>query len=278
MRFFLGTHHPAWLGRLDVALFVSDRQLRNRRSFPRARGVWALDSGGFTELKDHGEWSTTTVADYIGRVRRYRDEVGGLEWAAPMDWMCEPVVIAGGIVDGQRFVGTKLSVPEHQARTVANFLELRFAAPDLPFIPVLQGWTLADYLRCVDLYTAAGIDLSAQQVVGVGSVCRRQATGEAARIITALTTEVPGIRLHGFGIKTAGLSAYGRELASSDSLAWSYGARKRGIALPGCTAHKNCANCPRYALRWRDRVIAGLPTTSVRPAAQLSLFDLEAAA
>ena len=46
-----------------------------------------------------------------------------------MDWMCEPAMLAR----------TGLTVAEHQAGTVANYLELRAAAPELPFIPVLQG-------------------------------------------------------------------------------------------------------------------------------------------
>lgn len=30
--------------------------------------------------------------------------------------------------------------------------------------------------------------------------------------------------------------------------------------LPGCTTHINCANCLRYALRWRSQVLSNLPT------------------
>jgi hypothetical protein len=36
-------------------------------------------------------------------------------------------------------------------------------------------------------------------------------------------------------------------------MAWSYRAR-RSPALPGCTGHRNCANCLRYALAWRARL------------------------
>jgi hypothetical protein len=63
-----------------------------------------------------------------------------------------------------------------------------------------------------------------------------------------------GFALHGFGIKTRGLGRYAALLASADSMAWSYNAR-RHTALPGCP-HRNCANCPRWALRWRERVLA----------------------
>ena len=148
MRFWLGTHETSWLGRTDVPLFVSHRRLALRKRFPVALGPWALDSGGFTELNLHGRW-VTTEADYVTAVRRYSDEIGQLSWAAPMDWMCEPFVLAK----------TGETVLAHQQHTVDNFLRLRDAAPDLPFVPVLQGWTLDDYRRCIDLYDEAGVDL-----------------------------------------------------------------------------------------------------------------------
>jgi hypothetical protein len=138
-RFLLGTHQPGWLARASVPLFVSDRRLRTYKTLPVAIAAWGLDSGGFTELQQFGAW-TVTPAEYVARVRRYRDDIGHLAWAAPQDWMCEPIVINGGRIGPITFAGTHLSVAEHQRRTVANFVQLRDLAPDLPFIPVVQGW------------------------------------------------------------------------------------------------------------------------------------------
>ncbi len=242
--FLLGTHQPGWLTRLDVPLFVSHRTLRDRKQLPRARCRWALDSGGFTELTLYGCWQIS-LGEYVEAVARYQAEVGNLVWASPQDWMCEPTML-------QR---TGLTVAEHQARTVDNYCALRQAAPTLPFIAVLQGWTLDDYLACVDRYAAAGVDLRTLPLVGLGSVCRRQASGEIGRITAALAAL--GLRLHGFGVKRRGLADYAETLRSADSLAWSYAARRRP-PLPGCTGHRNCANCPRYALAWRQRLTDGL--------------------
>lgn len=244
MRFFLGTHQTGWLATAGVPLFVSYRRLAARRTFPRAAAPWALDSGGFTELSLHGGWRTS-VSIYLAAVRRFRDEIGRMAWAAPMDWMCEPWITGK----------TGLSVAEHQRRTVDNFLHLRDTAPDLPIIPVLQGWSLSDYLSCTDMYARAGVDLGAETVVGLGSVCRRQGTDEASAIVTTLAAL--GLRLHGFGFKTQGLRACGHHLASADSLAWSYDARRKP-PWPG-HGHKNCANCQPYALAWRTRTLAALP-------------------
>ena len=251
--FFLGTHQPGWLNHARVPLFVCDVRLRVYKTLPRAAAPWALDSGGFSELQNHGRW-TVAPREYVARVRRYRDEIGSLRWCAPQDWMCEPIVISGGRIGPQQFVGTHLSVEEHQRRTVANGIELREMAPDLPFIYVLQGYTLPEYEHCADLYEAAGIDLAREPLVGLGSVCRRQGTREVHAIVTALRAR--GItRLHGFGVKTLGLDLYGDLLTSADSLAWSKDARMaRRPLMPGCT-HKNCANCLPYALNWRARNI-----------------------
>lgn len=260
--FYLGCPEPHWLELVDVPLFVSHNRLSRRVRLPKARGPWALDSGGFTELQRHGRWRIGPDA-YIDAVRRYRDEIGHLVWAAPQDWMCEPIIINGGRVGHQVFVGTHLTVAEHQRRTVENFVYLRNAAPDLPFIPVLQGWTLDDYLACIELYEQAGVDLTAYPVVGVGSVCRRQATGEIGDITGALTAR--GLRLHGFGVKSQGLERYSGNLVSADSQAWSRAARwepKRA----GCKHRaKNCASCLDYALAWRSGIVGGPVPVPVEP-------------
>lgn len=262
-RFLLGTHQPGWLNHAGVPLFVSDVRLRTYRTLPRAAAPWALDSGGFSELQKYGTW-TVPPRVYAARVRRYRDEIGHLLWAAPQDWMCEPIVIHGGRAGHQAFVGTHRSVAEHQWRTVLNFLHLRDMAPDLPIIPVVQGFTGDDYLRCVDLYWTLGrVDLTSEPLVGVGSVCRRQAMSDAGEIFAALHQR--GLtRLHGFGFKILGLLAFGHLLTSADSMAWSDDARKLRRPTAECPGKirrpgepvKNCANCLHYALAWRANVLA----------------------
>ena len=162
---------------------------------------------------------------------------------------------------------TGLSVAEHQHRTVQNYLTLRGLAPAVPFMPVIQGWRLPDYLACADLYASAGVDLAALPRVGLGSVCRRQSTEEIAVIVAALAAR--GLRLHGFGVKTGGLHLYGHLLASADSMAWSYAAR-REPPLRGCTGHKNCANCLVYATKLGGAAFSASTQPEV---AEGTLFD-----
>lgn len=264
--YYLGCPKPSWLERDAPPLFVSRRVLAGRKTVPRAKVQWALDSGGFTELQMHGCW-TVTPRQYAEEIQRFKNEIGRLEWAAPQDWMCEPIVIAGGsIPKGPTFVGTGLSVRSHLVRTVANLIELRMIAPELPIVPVLQGWELDHYLQCWDLYDMAGICLEREPIIGIGSVCRRQATKEAISIFERLSIEGLAGKMHGFGVKTAGLPSIARYLRSADSQARSLHARKQNVLLTGHDkpgpgrpkGHKNCANCFEYLVSEHFKMIESL--------------------
>jgi hypothetical protein len=160
-------------------------------------------------------WGVPVMVSH-GRLRtRKRLPRATAPWVCVQDWMCEEWITAK----------TGKTVAEHQQLTVESVLLLRALAPDLPIIPVIQGWSLPDYVACVALYAAHGIDLRAEPVVGLGSVCRRQATDEIHTIVSVLSAM--GIRLHGFGVKTAAIEAVGGLVHSADSEAWSYGARRR---------------------------------------------------
>jgi len=259
--FYLGTHQPHWLRLLDVPLMVSRRTLSRYRTKPQARARWFRDSGGFTELQMHGQW-TVGARTFVAEARADARDVGLMEYCAPRDWMCEPLILRGGTANGIHFAGTHKSIAEHQALTVADYLDLLDRAPELPWVPVLQGWDLDDYLRCLELYDRAGVDLAALPRVGVGTICRRQGTDEAARILARLESE--GLRLHAFGLKGTGIPNVAPFLASSDSLAWSFAARRQP-PMEGCTTHKNCANCQKFALRWLDGIMDSIARHSPRP-------------
>lgn len=196
----------------------------------------------------------TTAAEYVRDLARFEAEIGNLDFAFPQDWMCEPHMVAK----------TGLTIAEHQRRTVASVQELR--ALGARVIPVLQGWKLADYLRCVEDYDRAGIDLRREPLVGLGSVCRRHATDEAAVIVRCLAAL--GIRLHTLGFKSLGVRKVHDVIGSSDSMAWSIAARKAAARkggprpnefYPGHEAvHRACSDCPEWALLWRERLLGSL--------------------
>ena len=239
MKFYMGTHLPGWMKTVDVPLFISRRRLVKYKTIPKATSTWCLDSGGFSELSMYGEWRTT-LNEYVDDIARFT-EAGNMDWCAPQDWMCEPWIIAK----------TGQTIETHLQKTVENYVEL--LSKGCPVIPVLQGWEMADYERCATLYAQAGVNLATCSTVGLGSVCRRQATSEIGEISKWAYNN--GWSLHGFGVKAAGLSKYGHYLKSADSLAWSFSGRYSKGNLCG---KNNCANCLHFALEWRDKVLASL--------------------
>jgi len=274
--FFLGTHKPHWLSAGSEPLFLSRNVLRHRKAaLPRATCDWCLDSGGFTELSANGRW-TVDASQYAAEVRRWSEEAGRMRWAAVQDWMCEPAILTGGSlgVSGHA-VGTGLTVEEHQRRTVASYLDLTELAPGIPWAPVLQGWEPADYTAHLLMYEEMGADLSSAPVILIGSMCRRQKTNEAARILADIVSDVRslwGIGCHALGFSRIGLAKLaqaGVELESADSAAWSYHARRRP-PIAGHT-HKSCANCREYALRWRSDLLR--ECSEPNDDRQLELFD-----
>ncbi|MDF4254640.1 hypothetical protein [Streptomyces sp. WMMB303] len=264
-RFYLGAP-PTFMKYTDVPLFISNRPLVKLKTLHQAHGPVAVDSGGFSELDEHGSWDHgPTPRQYASQVRRYAEEIG-IEWAAPQDWMCEPWITAK----------TGLTVAEHQARTIGSYLDLKALDDTLPIIPVLQGWTPGQYEQHIDAYDRAGIDLRTLPLVGIGSVCRRQGTEDAASLVERIAGH--GIRLHGFGFKIDGLRRVSHHMPSADSMAWAAAGRRTpapncDFRFPGSRGpHLNEANCLRFALAWRQKVIAAIEESKTAPR-QLSFLD-----
>jgi hypothetical protein len=245
--FYLGLHHPRWIEQVDFPVCLSHVALsRYKRACPRlGEGAsWILDSGAYSQLSGHGRF-LSSPQQYAQAALRYIEEVGRPDFISPQDWMTEPEVLAA----------TGLSVREHQARTISSYLTLIELLPGQPVIPVLQGNSLTSYLDCAAGYRAAGIDLAALPRVGVGSVCRIQATGKIGEIATALARH-HGLAMHGYGVKSKAFeNGYGPLFASTDSMAWS----TRGRHVAGC-AHGSRAlsegGCLQFAIAWRTALLA----------------------
>ncbi len=140
-------------------------------------------------------------------------------------------------------------------------------------LPILQGRTVADYVRCADGLTrelrAAGRD-GLPDLVGVGSVCRRHLHGPEGLlpILSGLDRALPShVRLHLFGVKgdvLANLHWMQRRIGSVDSMAWDFAARmearKAGVS---CTVGRRASAMRDWYKRQLDKVA---------PPNQLALF------
>lgn len=174
-----------------------------------------MDSGAFTEIATHGRYRHS-VDDYLGQIERWR-QCGKMLAAVSQDYMCEPWILEK----------TGMSIAEHQNLTIERYDALR-GRTTAYILPVLQGYHPDDYVRHVRAY---GVRLADGQWVGVGSVCKRNASPDAILdVLLSIKRERPDLRLHGFGLKKTALEDGGvfGLLHSADSMAWSYAARREG--------------------------------------------------
>lgn len=252
MTFYLGAPDPSWISLTERPLCVSHTRLRRIRSgfsFPLSYpgGKLIVDSGAHDLITRHGH-HLDTPEQYVRAVRGYDVRIGNIAWAAPQDWPTEDAALAR----------SGATVAEHIDRSVRSYLDVTARwnrlAPDrrCPFRPVVQGRTVADYMRCWDLFELSGVDLANADIVGVGSVCTRERSPEIVDIVAALRERATG-RLHGFGVKAEAVHLFD----DVDSMAWSKAARRRRIKHPDCTAfHPVCSSCFVYAASWHDRMLA----------------------
>jgi hypothetical protein len=250
VRFFCGLHQPSDARHFD-AVFISVNRLRGRKG-PFAVGDWIMDSGAFTEVSTHGGYRHS-VADYAAEIRRWAGN-GRLLAAVSQDWMCEPWIVER----------TGLSVLRHQELTIERYDAL--LAEDVAgvyILPVVQGYEPEDYVRHLRMY---GDRLAVGAWVGVGSVCKRNSQPWTIEwVLRAIARERPDLRLHGFGLKATALKSMAvfDLLATADSMAWSFHARKQG---------RN-ANDWREAKRWMHDIDAARESHAGRPR-QMELLEL----
>jgi hypothetical protein len=230
--FYVGLHQPADAQHFDRA-FISVNRLRGRKK-PVPAPAWIMDSGAFTEIAEHGHYRQGVEA-YAAEIKRWARPGSGLVAAVAQDYMCEPFIVEK----------TGLSVAEHQRLTIERYDALMACDTGGVYImPVLQGYTVADYVSHIRQY---GARLKPGAYVGVGSVCKRNTDiRQVEAILIAIKRERPDLLLHGFGLKVTALSSgIVRDLLhSADSMAWSFAARKQG---------RN-PNCWREAKRWVNRI------------------------
>lgn len=163
-----------------------------------------LDSGAFGSAFWDGGY-TYSLDDYLGVVERVMPEY----WVT-MDYPCEPNIM------------TDMPVRARIKNTVSNTKEL-IATPFPGLLPVIQGWSVRDYLYCIDELEKADL---IRPVMGIGSICRRGKQEPIVDIVRHISERLPGIKFHAFGVKINSLNYNNGELLnylhSLDTAAWQF--------------------------------------------------------
>lgn len=249
---------------LGAPILISANSLWNnrRRQFS---GKWkcysgfdlALDSGGFVAMRQFGGYRWT-VRQYVELAKAIHPT-----WWAQMDFCCEPELAAD-----RAAVATRIAATAHHLRECRSIA----SGENVPApLPVLQGWHPVDYCQG-PIYER---DYPWPDLVGVGSVCRRQVGGRDGlmAVVEALHGCLPAhVKLHLFGVKSTALEKilieFPDRVASMDSMAWNYGSRLE--ALHAGIVHTNAVRAASMA-QWFQRQTARVEST--RSQSQQLLFS-----
>jgi hypothetical protein len=235
MKFYLGTHIPAWVNKYPYPFFISCRTVLNRKS--EMIGDWIMDSAGFTELMKYGTYNISQE-EYLECIN-----ITNPWFAFCQDWMCEDIILKK----------TGKTILEHQELTCRNYVDLKKKCNKIQ--PVLQGWSSDDYINHIKMYKNFNVDTN--QIFGVGTICKRNTNVQIIyEILSKIKDFSPEIKLHGFGLKITSLKEKQIQslLMSADSMAWSYAGRYTHLNCADCNV-KNCANCYKYAKMWYDDLL-----------------------
>jgi hypothetical protein len=178
---------------------------RRNAKFKRSFGLTWLDCGGFTMLNGYGDYPFSVI-NYANLIARLRPN-----YYASMDYPCEPEI--------SRSLGLMTNAERIKA-TVANAVELAEWESQLPgqMVPVIQGYSLREYLLCLRLHQEAG---TIRDYMAVGSMCRRISNEELGQLIPGIyhaAQKMGCTKLHFFGLKLSpDLEPYNDMIYSRDS-------------------------------------------------------------
>lgn len=174
----------------------------------------SVDPGGFVATFRWGDYRYTPE-QYVA----FCDAMTPVPtWAATMDYCCEPEVL-----------GKEGIVLERQDRTTEQAWRfwLTYRDRPWPWVPTVQGWTVADYSRHArdlqPLVRAMRGHYGEESAfrVGVGTLCRRASIGMIRDVVAAVRDELPGVPLHLWGVKLTLLqTGLPPGVVSVDSAAW----------------------------------------------------------
>jgi hypothetical protein len=190
---------------ISAATLWDKKYRRWKKLYPPTFESLFLDSGGFSWNRDH--------CGYPFSVEQYAELAVRLNatFVATLDLPCEPGV--------NRYAHS--TNEERIRRTVQQAVVASELFPNLLWVPVIQGYTVDEYLSCIDLYREVD---AVRPYMAVGSLCTRNSAGKTWEVLRAIRARIPGVRLHGFGVSLALLKdrRIRTALWSADSQAWRF--------------------------------------------------------
>jgi len=194
-----------------VPRYVSDIVSRKHR---------AADCGGFVATKIWGDYRYTPD-EYVNWLHSFTPQ-----WAATMDYCCEDEITSGN---------TGIVCQRQEATTdMAHLFWNNYRDEDGTWVPTIQGWHVADYVRHARQMKPLLEEMQAHYHndvwrVGIGTLCNRASVSDIVAVLGAVRREIGDMPIHLWGVKLGALQSKVllRNVVSVDSAAWMPGGLHR---------------------------------------------------
>jgi hypothetical protein len=185
-----------------------------------------------------------------------------VDFVATLDYACEPTVNRAVYASNLQRIEASL----------ANELACRAAGPDLPWLPILQGDSLAE--RAYELLRRRMGSWLPIHRAGIGSICGRSVAAARA-VLRFYRQALPGLRYHAFGLDCRALDADDVALVvdSWDSYGWNWARGTTGQRTPSQTKQPG-ESYTSFVRRLADGYRATTVAKRIRQPRQLSLMEV----
>ena len=175
----------------------------------------AADCGGFVATIKWGDYRYTP-GEYVAWLRKF----SRLDWAATMNYCCEPAIAQDEDAIVRR---------QERTTTMAHLFWEEFRSESWCWVPTIQGWGIEDYTaharQLAPLIATMQEHYKGRSAfrVGIGTLCQRADAKMVRAVARTVARELPGVPLHLWGVKLAaldGFDALPETVKSCDSAAW----------------------------------------------------------
>lgn len=173
----------------------------------------AADCGGFVASRKWGEYRYSP-AQYVEWLHSFNPE-----WAATMDYCCEPPLTGND----------RREIQKRQTKTtiMAHLFWHEYREAKWMWTPTIQGWEVADYIEHAQELKPLIDEMKRHYVgrdfrVGIGTLCARASIAMIQGVVMGVRSVLPTVKFHLWGVKMNLFKSLTLlpDIASVDSAAW----------------------------------------------------------
>lgn len=225
----LGSNYYRGNSNVSVNLITSYSQIykqsRNTISIPSNHKNLMIDSGAYDFIIKKKGGYPYEPKEYFQKIYdlyHHKDEILPLNYLVSMDLICNPVL------NNTDHKNNLSKIKKTINNTIKLFRLFEEKNPQFKLVPVIQGYRIDEYEKCVQGLIDTNI-LSSNQKVGIGSLANRKKVSEIRSVVKAVSDKLiennlKDVKIHLFGITLNAIKnqEIAQIISSFDSFSWTF--------------------------------------------------------